>query len=249
MSGAGLPDFFCREAQRLGYVARSAFKLLQIQKQFQIIKPGASILDLGCAPGAWLQVACQNLGPLSKGGAVIGVDVKKVKVPSSHCDERVQTVCGDVMKLKFGQLRALSPQGKGYSVILSDMCPPVSGIHTKDTALSCELGTRALTLALGEIDLEDANIASSTLIDEAAHGHVQCDACEGMLQSRGNLVIKFLECEESQGFPKICKKHFRKISWLRPNATRSSSREIYLICQDFRRPLPCNRTFSVPQGN
>lgn len=143
-------------------------------------------------------------------------------MPSAHCDERVQTVCGDVMKLMFGQLRALSPQGKGYSVILSDMCPPVSGIHTKDTALSCELGTRALTLALGEIDLEEA------------HGYAQCDACEGMLQPRGSLVIKFLECEESQGFPKICKKHFRKISWLRPKATRSSSREIYLICQDLR---------------
>lgn len=85
MSGAGVPDFFYREAQRLGYVARSAFKvklhtylplflpsssymnsyiislplqrqLLQIQKQYKIIKPGSSVLDLGCAPGAWLQV-------------------------------------------------------------------------------------------------------------------------------------------------------------------------------------------------
>lgn len=94
MSGAGAPDFFYREAQRLGYVARSAFKvfllflstlfphslltfpfllltnptcsfcifvipkqkLLQIQKQYKLIKPGSSVLDLGCAPGAWLQV-------------------------------------------------------------------------------------------------------------------------------------------------------------------------------------------------
>lgn len=56
MSGAGKPDFFYREAQRLGYVARSAFKLLQIQKQYKLITPGSSVLDLGCAPGAWLQV-------------------------------------------------------------------------------------------------------------------------------------------------------------------------------------------------
>lgn len=82
MSGAGAPDFFCREAQRLGYVARSAFKvpslfslssllirkhnltsafpfssqLLQMQKQYKLITPGALVLDLGCAPGAWLQV-------------------------------------------------------------------------------------------------------------------------------------------------------------------------------------------------
>lgn len=128
MSGAGAPDFFYREAQRLGYVARSAFKvklhtcppllllftltllalslqlqLLQIQKQYKLIKPGSSVLDLGCAPGAWLQVfylifhefqsfelmsvsgslnlnfvqvACQSLGPLKNGGNVVGMDIK-----------------------------------------------------------------------------------------------------------------------------------------------------------------------------
>lgn len=76
MSGGGAPDFFYREAQRLGYVARSAFKLLQIQNQYKLIKPGFSVLDLGCAPGAWLQVACQSLGPLKNGGAVVGIDVK-----------------------------------------------------------------------------------------------------------------------------------------------------------------------------
>lgn len=75
MSG-GTADFFYREAQRLGYLARSAFKLLQMQKQYKLIKPGASVLDLGCAPGAWLQVACQSLGPLKSGGVVVGIDLK-----------------------------------------------------------------------------------------------------------------------------------------------------------------------------
>jgi 23S rRNA U2552 (ribose-2'-O)-methylase RlmE/FtsJ len=92
MSGAGgTADFFYREAQRLGYVARSAFKvsaflltplartvcqllpsharsrllcpsqLIQIQKQHKLIAPGAAVLDLGCAPGAWLQVTLDPL--------------------------------------------------------------------------------------------------------------------------------------------------------------------------------------------
>lgn len=52
------------------------FQLLQIQNQYKLIKPGFSVLDLGCAPGAWLQVACQSLGPLKNGGAVVGIDVK-----------------------------------------------------------------------------------------------------------------------------------------------------------------------------
>lgn len=113
MSGAGAPDFFYKEAQRLGYVARSAFKvccffslspllflcslwpfaehvqvvakptylmissrlsycaflleeqLLQMQKQYKLIKPGSSVLDLGCAPGAWLQVCACDLFQMS----------------------------------------------------------------------------------------------------------------------------------------------------------------------------------------
>ncbi|OUZ99284.1 Ribosomal RNA methyltransferase FtsJ domain [Macleaya cordata] len=227
MSGAGSPDFFYREAQRLGYLARSAFKLLQMQQQYKLIKPGASVLDLGCAPGAWLQVACQSLGPLKSGGVVVGVDLKKVKVPSVHCDERVQTICADVMNIERNKVRAFSPQGKGFSVILSDMCPSVSGITTKDAALSVELGSRAIELALG---------GCLMVPDEKNHGEasdsLSSDADEnGVLRSGGNLVIKLLESEDVKELSEFCKPRFRKASWLRPKATRSSSREIYLICQ------------------
>ncbi|XP_028082764.1 uncharacterized protein LOC114284095 isoform X1 [Camellia sinensis] len=227
MSGAGAPDFFYREAQRLGYVARSAFKLLQMQKQYKLIKPGSSILDLGCAPGAWLQVACQSLGPLKNGGVVVGIDLKKVKVPSLHCDARVRTVCADVMNLPKCQVKALSPQQLGFSVILSDMCPLVSGITTKDAALSAELGMRALDLAVG----------GTAILDDIIQRERQSDGSDsspddrGVLKRGGHLIIKFLESEDVQEFSRICKPLFRKASWLRPKATRSSSREIYLICQ------------------
>ncbi|XP_058109604.1 uncharacterized protein LOC131252866 isoform X1 [Magnolia sinica] len=265
MSGAGTPDFFYREAHRLGYVARSAFKLLQMQKQYKLITPGASVLDLGCAPGAWLQasalcqcqhlechfllqrllkfesattiasaiflmVACQSLGPLKNGGIVVGVDLKKVKVPSLHCDSRVRTVCADVMNLVKDQARALSPQCKGFSVVLSDMCPAVSGITTKDAALSMELGMQALALAVGRAVLNGSDDHGEERSDGSASG-VDDD---GVLQLGGNLVIKLLESEDVQGFSKICKSRFRKASLLRPKATRSSSREIYLICQGLR---------------
>ncbi|CAL5363658.1 unnamed protein product [Camellia sinensis] len=219
MSGAGAPDFFYREAQRLGYVARSAFKqLLQMQKQYKLIKPGSSILDLGCAPGAWLQVACQSLGPLRNGGVVVGIDLKKVKVPSLHCDARVRTVCADVMNLPKCQVKALSPQQLGFSVILSDMCPLVSGITTKDAALSAELGMRALDLAVG----------GTAILDDIIQREGQSDGSDsspddrGVLKRGGHLIIKLLESEDVKGI---------KASWLRPKATRSSSREIYLICQ------------------
>ncbi|KAK1642913.1 hypothetical protein QYE76_060718 [Lolium multiflorum] len=234
MSGAtGTADFFYREALRLGYVARSAFKLIQIQKQHKIITPGAAVLDLGCAPGAWLQVACQNLGPLEKGGVVVGVDVKKVKVPSAHCDSRVRTVCANVMALMKQQARAMSPQERGFSVILSDMCPVVSGITTKDEAISCELSMRAISLAVGKIKVRESADYSETM--EKFQSSTDPDPDEdGVLRRGGNLVIKFLENEDVPGFTKFCKLKFKKVTLLRPKATRSSSREIYLICEGLR---------------
>lgn len=57
-------------------MARSAYKLQEIQQKHKLIPPGGQILDLGCHPGAWLQVACESLGPLKKGGRVIGVDIQ-----------------------------------------------------------------------------------------------------------------------------------------------------------------------------
>ncbi|KAL6126644.1 hypothetical protein ACLB2K_074690 [Fragaria x ananassa] len=230
MSGVGKLDFFYREAQRLGYVARSAFKLLQIQKQYKLITPGSSVLDLGCA-----LVACQSLGPIKNGGLVVGIDLKvsfeqKVKVPAMHCDSRVQTVCADVMKLPKTSVRELSPQ-KGFSVILSDMCPLVSGIASKDAALSLELGTQALDLAVGEAALANSN--NETEEENVGESNTSSDV-NGVLRRGGHLVIKLLESEDVQGiayFNRICKPLFRKASLLRPKATRSTSREIYLICQ------------------
>nr|GMD57456.1 putative ribosomal RNA methyltransferase mrm2, mitochondrial isoform X1 [Ipomoea batatas] len=203
MGGAGTPDFFYREAQRLGYVARSAFKLLQMQKQYKLITPGSSVLDLGCAPGAWLQVACQSLGPLKNNGAVVGIDLKvcfpenleqKVKVPAMHCDSRVQTVCADVMKLPRDQIRDLSPQQKGFSVVLSDMCPLVSGITTRDAVLSAELGLRALNLAVGGGALPHSD--DNVQLDGQSDGSVSALGNNGALQPGGHLVIKLLESEE-----------------------------------------------------
>ncbi|CAM8960723.1 unnamed protein product [Rhodiola kirilowii] len=238
MSGAAATDFFYREAQRLGYVARSAFKLLQIQKQYKLINPGSSVLDLGCAPGAWLQVACQSLGPLKNGGLVVGIDVKKVKVPSMHCDSRVQTVCGDVLNLPKSQIRVLSPESKGFSVILSDMCPPITGIAIRDATLSIELGMRALEFAVGEAVVNQP-YDDNDVVEGTRSGAENND--DGMLQPGGNLLIKLLESQDIQDLLQLCKPLFKRASWLRPKATKSASREIYLVCQGY------NKKQEVPQ--
>ena len=77
------------------------------------------MLDLGCHPGAWLQVACESLGPAKKGGRVVGVDLQETRRPDKYCDDRVSIVLGDA--------RLLGPQfwmehcPGGFDAVLSDM--------------------------------------------------------------------------------------------------------------------------------
>jgi len=96
---------------------------------------------------------------------------------------------------------------------MSDMCPAVSSIGSKDATLSGELGLQALCLALGQPESDDELPGKSG----------------GMLLPGGSLVIKLLEGEESQGFIKLCKGRFQQLSSRHPKATRSMSKEIHFI--------------------
>jgi 23S rRNA (uridine2552-2'-O)-methyltransferase len=69
-------DRYFFEAKRLGYRARSAFKLLEIQECYSLIRPGMSVLDLASAPGSFLQVLSKAVGP---SGTVIGMDIQKME--------------------------------------------------------------------------------------------------------------------------------------------------------------------------
>ena len=68
-------DEYFYEAKKLGYRARSAFKLLEIQEKYNVIRPGMQVLDIASAPGSWLQVLAKTVGPT---GIVAGVDIQKI---------------------------------------------------------------------------------------------------------------------------------------------------------------------------
>ena len=67
-----LNDPYVAEAHRLGYRSRAAFKLIQLDDRFHLLKPGARVVDLGCAPGGWTQIAAQRIGPHGK---IVGIDL------------------------------------------------------------------------------------------------------------------------------------------------------------------------------
>lgn len=132
-----LHDEFFKRAKAEGYAARSAYKLLEIQEKKRLIRRGNSVLDLGCAPGSWLQVLDRNLGPK---GRAVGIDLQRVEVPFS---EIVATVVGDIYTTPAESLLELNA-GEKFDVVLSDMAPSTSG-HGDDF-LSARLCERVLEL-------------------------------------------------------------------------------------------------------
>jgi len=129
-------EHYYKQAKREGYRARSAYKLLQIQKKYRILKPGDTVVDLGAAPGGWSQVAKEIT---SGKGKIIGVDILPIKpIPG------IIFLQGDMTKDEDIQ-RILSLTDKNtVDAIISDMSPNISGNYSVDQARSVFLCEQAL---------------------------------------------------------------------------------------------------------
>jgi 23S rRNA (uridine2552-2'-O)-methyltransferase len=132
-------EHFYQEAKRVGYRARSAFKLQQIQKRFHLIPKNGIVVDLGAAPGGWSQVAKELVGDQ---GIVIGIDLSSIK-PS----DGIIFLQGDVTKpTTLDEIKELIA-GKNPDVVLSDMSPDISGNYSVDQARSAWLCDNAFHVA------------------------------------------------------------------------------------------------------
>jgi 23S rRNA (uridine2552-2'-O)-methyltransferase len=132
-------EHFYKEAKRVGYRARSAFKLQQIQQRFHVIPINATVVDLGAAPGGWSQIATELVGDQGK---VIAADLSPMK-PLNN----VQCIQGDVTQPEtITHLKQLMDTKKA-DVVLSDMSPDISGNYSVDQARSAYLCECALNVA------------------------------------------------------------------------------------------------------
>jgi len=132
-------EHFYKEAKRVGYRARSAFKLKQIQEKFRILKEGNTVIDLGAAPGGWSQVAKEIVG---ERGIVIGIDLSPIKPIKS-----ITFLQGDMTKYgSLGELISITGDKKA-DVVLSDMSPDISGNYSVDHTRSIFLSEHALITA------------------------------------------------------------------------------------------------------
>jgi 23S rRNA (uridine2552-2'-O)-methyltransferase len=129
-----LGDPYVQRAQKEGYRSRAAYKLLEIDDKHRLLKPGRRVLDLGCAPGGWLQVAVR------RGARVVGVDLVTVAAVGDAV-----VLQGDLFDEEI-PARMLAALGGQADVLLSDVAPDATGRRSVDRLRAEAIGEAVLAL-------------------------------------------------------------------------------------------------------
>jgi 23S rRNA (uridine2552-2'-O)-methyltransferase len=133
-----LNDPYVAEAQRRGYRSRAAFKLLQLDERFHLLQPGLRVIDLGCAPGGWAQVAVERVGAA---GRIVGIDLNPMDPVSG-----ASILQGDFRDPRFAQQLRDVLRGPA-DLVLSDMAAPATGHAATDHLRIVALAEDAFALA------------------------------------------------------------------------------------------------------
>ena len=127
-------DQYRKLAHEQGFRSRASYKLKEINKSYRIIGPGSYVLDLGCAPGGWTQVAVQLAG---NKGKVMGVDTSFVEeIPGAHMMK------SDICDISITE-EILSFFGKKINVVICDLSPQVTGNWSVDHSIQISLNYAA----------------------------------------------------------------------------------------------------------
>jgi 23S rRNA (uridine2552-2'-O)-methyltransferase len=168
-------DHYFKKAKQEGYRSRAAYKLAELQQRFRLLRPGYFVVDLGAAPGGWLQVAAEIVGPAGK---VIGVDL-----------QAIETFRGPNILLLQGDITEAETQGKinelfGGPVhcVLSDLAPKLSGIRDADTAHCLDLNGAALAAATGLLRRGGALLVKSFISEELQAFTLELKKCFSSVQ-------------------------------------------------------------------
>lgn len=132
-------DLYRRLAREQGYKSRAAFKLIEANERYGFLKTGDRVLDFGAAPGGWLQVTSELVGP---SGFVVGVDLSPIKLKGKN----VVSIKMDVHDPSVEEKAGLALGGKA-DVILSDLSPSVTGVWELDQTRQVDLTLRVLELS------------------------------------------------------------------------------------------------------
>ncbi len=213
-------DHYFQKARREGFAARSVYKLEEIDRRRRLLRRGMRVLDLGSAPGSWLQYAARAVGAE---GAVVGVDLQPVNV---RLPGNAVVIQGDIFEMEPATLiatlmgqpadggaeqqgteqqrieqQATASRARGglYDLMLSDMAPRTTGIPSADAARSAELVLRALELSAA------------------------------LLRPGGALLAKVFQGAALPELRRAFGQAFEKVSLEKPKASRAESVEVFLL--------------------
>jgi len=189
-------DHFFKKAKEKGFRARSVFKLEELQQRFHLLKRGQKVVDLGCAPGSFLQFAAKIIGPE---GRIIGFDIKPV---ADFHNPLIKTFVASVLE---DDIVTVVTQELGVAdSIVSDIAPNTSGIGELDHGRSIELNRAIIEIS------------------------------KKTLRPHGDLLLKVFDGGTFPNFIKEAKVLFKEVKVVKPEASRSRSREVYVLCKGFK---------------
>lgn len=189
-------DPFVRQAHAGGWRSRAVFKLAQIDEREHLLQRGATVLDLGAAPGGWSQYAAGKVG---RGGRVVAVDLLPIEAIDG-----VHRIRGDFTDEKVLE-EIINALGAGKAdLVLCDMAPNISGNSSVDQP-------RAIRLAEAVLQ-----------------------AAERLLKPGGTMLIKLFQGEGLEELLQEVRVQFASVRRRKPAASRSESREIYLVAGNYR---------------
>ncbi|WP_313298928.1 RlmE family RNA methyltransferase [Diaphorobacter sp.] len=192
-------DPYVKLAQKEGYRARAAYKLKEIDEHFGLIKPGANVVDLGCAPGAWSQYLRRRLSPQGAAagalnGTIVGLDL----LPMEPI-EGVHYIQGDFREEAVLEQLKAALNGREVDVVVSDMAPNLSGV--------------------GSVDAVRISHLIELAVDFAVH-HMKKD---------GALVVKLFHGSGYTQLVQLFRDTFKVVKPMKPKASRDKSSETFLV--------------------
>jgi len=189
-------DSYVARSREAGYRSRAAFKLIEIDQQQRILRPGLRCVDLGASPGGWSQIAAKRVGA---GGSVFALDILPMEpIPGVHF------IQGDFTENEpLAALRSALRDGP-VDLVMSDMAPNISGNRAVDQPRAMYLAELALDLAVQ------------------------------VLKPGGDLLVKLFQGDGFDDFRQQTQEKFANLKFTKPPASRSKSREMYLLARNLR---------------
>ena len=206
-----LNDPYVKQAQRDGYRARAAYKLMEIDETLKLIKPGYCVVDLGSTPGAWSQYVRRRLSPTGAAagtlnGRIIGLDL----LPMDPI-EGVAFIQGDFREpdvlAQLEQALATDSGPMRVDLVMSDMAPNLSGIESVDAARITHLVELAVEFA------------------------------QTRMKPDGTLIVKLFHGSGYDPLVKLFKDTFKDVKRIKPKASRPNSSETFLVGLGLKKSL------------